>query len=69
MLDIYEAEAAAGVIVSVGGQIPNNLALPLHRHAVKILGTSAESIDRSEDRSKFSSLMDSVGVSSPRGAR
>ena len=65
VLDIYEVEAAAGVIVSVGGQIPNNLALPLHKHAVKILGTSPESIDRSEDRSKFSLLMDSIGVRQP----
>lgn len=65
VLDIYEIEQARGVIVSVGGQIPNNLALPLHKHSVKILGTSAESIDASEDRSKFSSLMDSVGVRQP----
>ena len=65
VLDIYEIEGAKGVIVSVGGQIPNNLALPLHKHAVRILGTSAESIDRSEDRSKFSALMDSIGVRQP----
>jgi carbamoylphosphate synthase large subunit len=65
VLDIYEAEGAAGVIVSVGGQIPNNLALPLHKHRVKVLGTSPESIDSSEDRSKFSALMDSIGVKQP----
>ena len=65
VLDIYEAEQADGVIVSVGGQIPNNLALPLHKHGVKILGTSAESIDSAEDRGKFSALMDSIGVRQP----
>ncbi len=63
--DIYEAEAAEGVIVSVGGQIPNNLALPLHKRGVKILGTSPESIDSAEDRGKFSTLMDSIGVVQP----
>lgn len=51
--------------MSVGGQIPNNLALPLAKHGVRILGTSAASIDSSEDRSKFSTLMDSVGVRQP----
>lgn len=65
VLDIYEAEQASGVIVSVGGQIPNNLALPLHKHGVRILGTSPESIDSSEDRGKFSALMDSIGVRQP----
>jgi carbamoyl-phosphate synthase (ammonia) len=65
VLDIYEAEAADGVIVSVGGQIPNNLALPLASHGVKLLGTSADSIDAAEDRSRFSALMDSVGVRQP----
>jgi carbamoyl-phosphate synthase (ammonia) len=65
VLDIYEIETAKGVIVSVGGQIPNNLALPLHKRNVKILGTSPESIDRSEDRHKFSTLMDSIGVQQP----
>ena len=66
VMDIYEAEASAGVIVSMGGQIPNNLALPLHKRAVKVLGTSPESIDASEDRGKFSALMDSIGVPQPR---
>ena len=65
VLDIYEAEAARGVIVSMGGQIPNNLALPLSRRGVEILGTSASSIDSSEDRGKFSALMDSIGVPQP----
>ena len=48
VLDIYEIERAAGIIVSVGGQIPNNLALPLHQQGVRILGTSADSIDCAE---------------------
>ncbi|KAA0161860.1 hypothetical protein FNF28_04925 [Cafeteria roenbergensis] len=65
VLDIYEAETADGIIVSVGGQIPNNLALPLHREGVKVLGTSPEMIDSAEDRFKFSSLMDSAGVKQP----
>ncbi|MBQ9530068.1 MAG: carbamoyl-phosphate synthase (glutamine-hydrolyzing) large subunit, partial [Bacteroidales bacterium] len=56
VMDIYELENPHGVIVSVGGQIPNNLALRLHDHRVKILGTSAESIDKAEDRNKFSSI-------------
>ena len=62
VMDIYEAEQADGVIVSVGGQIPNNLALPLSRAGLRILGTSAASIDMAEDRAKFSVLMDSIGV-------
>ena len=65
MLDIYEAEGNSGVIVSVGGQIPNNLALPLHRKGVRIYGTSPDDIDRAEDRGKFSALMDSIGVRQP----
>ena len=65
VLDIYEREAAAGVIVSVGGQIPQNLAIPLHRQGVRILGTSPVDIDRAEDRGKFSKLLDSIGVDQP----
>ena len=65
VLDIYEAEAARGVIVSMGGQIPNNLALPLAQRGAAILGTSAASIDSSEDRGKFSKLMDAAGVPQP----
>jgi carbamoylphosphate synthase large subunit len=53
VLDIYQREAAEGVVVSVGGQIPNNLAMPLHKAGVKILGTSPEAIDQAEDRSVF----------------
>lgn len=62
MLDIYELEHSAGIVVSVGGQIPNNLALPLHQQGVRILGTSPDSIDKAEDRHKFSALLDKIHV-------
>ncbi|MBI2075642.1 MAG: carbamoyl-phosphate synthase (glutamine-hydrolyzing) large subunit [Candidatus Aenigmarchaeota archaeon] len=62
--DIIEKENPLGVVVSVGGQIPNNLALKLSEFA-HILGTSAETIDAAEDRSKFSSLLDNLGISQP----
>lgn len=66
VMDIIELEAPYGVVVSTGGQIPNNLAMPLHRQGVNILGTSAESIDRAEDRGKFSSMCDALGIDQPR---
>lgn len=66
VLDIIELEAPKGVIVSMGGQIPNNLAIRLHEAGVPILGTSAVSIDKAEDRHKFSSIMDKLGVDQPR---
>lgn len=66
VLDICDMEAPLGVIVSTGGQIPNNLAVPLSRMGVRILGTSATSIDRAEDREKFSRLCDTLGVDQPR---
>jgi len=69
VLDIYEKENPLGVIVSVGGQIPNNLALNLSRAGVRILGTSSESIDAAEDRSKFSALLDKLGISQPKWSR
>lgn len=65
VLDIYEVEASSGVVVSVGGQIPNNLVMPLHKQGVRIIGTSAESIDMAENRQKFSQLVDSIGVDQP----
>ena len=65
VLDVLDHEARSGVIVSVGGQIPNNLAMPLHRAGVQVLGTSPEMIDAAEDRSKFSSKMDAAGVPQP----
>ncbi len=64
-LDIAELELPLGVIVSTGGQIPNNLAMRLHRQQVPILGTSPESIDKAENRYKFSELLDSIGVDQP----
>lgn len=65
VLDIYELERSAGIVVSVGGQIPNNLALPLHQQGVRILGTSPDSIDKAEDRHKFSALLDKIKVDQP----
>jgi len=65
ILDIYEKENPLGVIASVGGQIPNNLALKLANAGVKLLGTSAENIDVAEDRSKFSALLDQLGIPQP----
>jgi len=65
VLDIYDKEKPFGVIVSVGGQIPNNLALKLSQAGVKLLGTSSKSIDLAEDRSKFSALLDRLGIPQP----
>ncbi|GAA6035223.1 hypothetical protein JCM8097_006426 [Rhodosporidiobolus ruineniae] len=65
ILDIYEAEASSGVVVSMGGQTSNNIALPLHRQGVKILGTSPENIDMAENRYKFSRMLDKLGVDQP----
>ncbi|RLG70690.1 MAG: carbamoyl phosphate synthase large subunit, partial [Methanobacteriota archaeon] len=66
VLDIYEKEKPEGVIVSVGGQIPNSLALKLANVGVKLLGTSSMSIDLAEDRSKFSELLDRLGIPQPK---
>ncbi|HBX88021.1 MAG TPA: carbamoyl phosphate synthase large subunit [Marinilabiliaceae bacterium] len=66
VLDISELEQPKGLIVSMGGQIPNNLAMRLHRQKVPILGTSPEDIDRAENRQKFSSLLDNLGIDQPR---
>ncbi|MDO4584493.1 MAG: carbamoyl-phosphate synthase (glutamine-hydrolyzing) large subunit [Planctomycetia bacterium] len=66
VLDITELESPRGVVVSTGGQIPNNLAMRLHAQHVPILGTTPESIDNAEDRHLFSSLCDSLGVDQPR---
>jgi len=65
VLDIYEKELPGGIIVSMGGQIPNNLALTLHNAGARILGTSPISIDTAEDRHKFSSLLDDLGIHQP----
>ena len=69
VLDIVEKEKLPSVVVSVGGQIPNNLALKLVKNGVKILGTSAEDIDRAEDRSKFSDLLDSLEIEQPQWSK
>ena len=66
VLDILELENPHGVIVSTGGQIPNNLAMRLDEQHVNILGTSAKSIDNAEDREKFSAMLDRIGVDQPR---
>jgi carbamoyl-phosphate synthase large subunit len=65
VLDIYDKERPLGVIVSMGGQIPNNLAMPLHRVGIPILGTSPLDIDRAENRHTFSQLLDDLGVDQP----
>jgi carbamoyl-phosphate synthase large subunit len=66
VMDIIEIESPKGVIVSTGGQIPNNLAMRLHNGGVSILGTSPQSIDNAEDRYKFSLMLDSLGIDQPR---
>ena len=66
VLDLYEHERPEAVVVSMGGQIPNNLAMQLHRAGVKVLGTSPDNIDRAEDRNKFSALLDTLGIDQPR---
>ena len=65
VLDIYEREGASGIVVSVGGQIPNNLAGPLTDFGAKILGTSARDIERAEDRRQFSDMLDGMGLQQP----
>ncbi|MFQ6095699.1 MAG: carbamoyl-phosphate synthase (glutamine-hydrolyzing) large subunit, partial [Candidatus Bathyarchaeia archaeon] len=69
ILDIYEKERPEGVVVSVGGQTPNNLALKLANAGVKLLGTSSRSIDLAEDRSKFSALLDRLRIPQPRWSK
>ncbi len=66
VLDIVELENPKGVVVSTGGQIPNTLAMRLHACDVPVLGTSPESIDRAEDRHKFSQMLDVLGIDQPR---
>lgn len=65
VMDVLELENPHGVIVSTGGQIPNNLALRLDAQNIHILGTSAQSIDNAEDRDKFSAMLDRIGVDQP----
>jgi carbamoyl-phosphate synthase large subunit len=65
ILDIYEKENPNGLIASVGGQIPNNLAMKLAHSGIRLMGTAAEDIDRAEDRSKFAALLDQLGIPQP----
>ena len=65
-MDIYELESASGVVVSVGGQLPQNIALKLQEDGkAKVLGTDPKDIDKAEDRHKFSSILDSIDVDQP----
>ncbi|XP_023245236.1 CAD protein isoform X3 [Copidosoma floridanum] len=66
VMDIYDQEAPEGIILSMGGQLPNNIAMDLHRQQARILGTSPEQIDGAENRFKFSRMLDRIGVSQPR---
>ena len=66
VLDVIDLESPRGVIVSVGGQIPTNLAMKLHRQSVPILGTSPVNIDRAENRGKFSAMLDKLGIDQPK---
>lgn len=66
VMDVYEMEASEGIILSMGGQLPNNIAIDLHRQQAKVLGTSPESIDSAENRFKFSRMLDRKGILQPR---
>ncbi|CAD6208372.1 GSCOCG00003378001-RA-CDS [Cotesia congregata] len=66
VMDIYDHENPEGVILSMGGQLPNNIAMDLHRQQARILGTSPESVDGAENRFKFSRMLDRIGISQPR---
>lgn len=66
VMDIYELESGSGIVVSVGGQLPQNIALKLQETGkAKILGTNPQDIDKAEDRHKFSSILDDIGVDQP----
>ncbi|KAM8953468.1 multifunctional protein CAD isoform 1-T1 [Pelodytes ibericus] len=65
VMDIYELETPEGIILSMGGQLPNNIAMSLHRQQCRVLGTSPEAIDSAENRFKFSRLLDTIGISQP----
>ncbi|XP_031835973.1 carbamoyl-phosphate synthetase 2, aspartate transcarbamylase, and dihydroorotase rudimentary [Nomia melanderi] len=66
VMDIYDHENPEGIILSMGGQLPNNIAMDLHRQQARILGTSPESVDGAENRFKFSRMLDGIGISQPR---
>lgn len=65
VMDIYKLENPEGVILCMGGQLPNNIAMDLHRQNARILGTSPESIDNAENRWKFSRMLDKIGILQP----
>ncbi|XP_048582392.1 CAD protein isoform X2 [Nematostella vectensis] len=65
VMDIYQREKPEGIILSMGGQLPNNIAMPLHRQEARIFGTSPEYIDNAENRFKFSRLLDNIGILQP----
>ena len=69
VMDIYELECPEGVILSMGGQLPNNIALSLYRQQVRVLGTSPDSIDRAENRFKFSRMLDNIHIKQPEWAQ
>ncbi|XP_050072288.1 CAD protein [Anopheles maculipalpis] len=66
VMDIYDVEQPTGIILSMGGQLPNNIAMDLHRQQARILGTSPESVDSAENRFKFSRMLDRKGILQPR---
>ncbi|CAI8057001.1 CAD protein [Geodia barretti] len=66
IMEIYGLERPEGVVLCMGGQLPNNIAMPLHRQKVKVLGTSPEMVDSAENRFKFSRLLDTIGLEQPR---
>ena len=65
-MDIYSVENPDGIILSMGGQLPNNIAMDLHRQQARIFCTSPESVDGAENRFKFSRMLDRIGISQPR---
>ena len=65
-MDVYALENPRGIILSMGGQLPNNIAMDLHRQDARILGTSPERIDNAENRYKFSRMLDSIGIMQPK---
>lgn len=69
VMDIYSLENPVGIILSMGGQLPNNIAMDLHKQQANILGTSPINIDEAEDRFKFSRTLDRIEVSQPRWAK
>ena len=68
-MDIYRLESPDGIIISMGGQLPNNMAMQLHRQNARVLGSSPEAVDGAENRFKFSRMLDRIGIQQPRCAR